>query len=557
MRRLTLVVIVLVALLSARPATASLSAVYLASTAQGGNTGADCADAFVYTFFNTAGNWGAGSTQIGAGTVVHLCGTITMGAANTTALTFQGSGSSGNVITLHFESGATLSSPAWPTAGAIALNGKNFLLIDGGGTGTITATANGSGLANQLNSSGIVISGSHDIEITGLSITSLYQHTSTSDTTPDVTACGCVYANGFGNNILIHDDTFTDVPWCPNLQYSGTESNLQIYNNNIGRAAHGPTPSASAGSGALSNVTIHDNHIHDFGNWATAADAYHLTGLHIYGNSGTSTLTTVSIYNNLFDGTWGDPSCPGNTGGCITAFVFIEGGGSKSSATGLSFYNNVGVSDAPINNGLFGIYDGTNDLVYNNTMVGSSTSAGLCFGSNTSLTGFVFQNNVMTTCNQLIQFTGTFASGSPDYNIYGNGGSNAFHCGSNFYTFGQFASWKTCAGGAQDAHSSAPASAGLSASGVPQTGSAVITAGTNLTSLGISALNSDTTAGNTRTAVARPSSSPWDVGAYQFAAPPGTRPLRNLVIRSGDVAVLMALPLFGLRRKLKRTENRP
>ena len=43
--------------------------------------------------------WGGGSTQIGPGTTAHICGTIT-GSAGAVAFTFQGSGTSGNPVTL-------------------------------------------------------------------------------------------------------------------------------------------------------------------------------------------------------------------------------------------------------------------------------------------------------------------------------------------------------------------------------------------------------------------------------------------------------------------------
>ena len=62
--------------------------IYIAQTAQGGNTGVDCADAFVYTYFNTPANW-SGAPNIGDGTTVHVCGTFTFGAAQGTVLQFQ------------------------------------------------------------------------------------------------------------------------------------------------------------------------------------------------------------------------------------------------------------------------------------------------------------------------------------------------------------------------------------------------------------------------------------------------------------------------------------
>jgi hypothetical protein len=63
-------------------ASASAKDIYLAQSAAGAATGADCADAQAASFFNSSGNWGSGAAQIGPGTTVHLCGTI---AASLTA----------------------------------------------------------------------------------------------------------------------------------------------------------------------------------------------------------------------------------------------------------------------------------------------------------------------------------------------------------------------------------------------------------------------------------------------------------------------------------------
>lgn len=153
-----------IALLLAAPLAAN--DVYLAQSAQGANNGADCADALVVSYFNTSGNWTSGvpsGTQIGPGTTVHLCSN---GGAITTALSFQGSGSSGSVITLKFESGAAMTSAtAWPTTGAISTNSKNYVVIDGNSTGVISNAANGSALTNHLGTTGINVYGSHDVEI--------------------------------------------------------------------------------------------------------------------------------------------------------------------------------------------------------------------------------------------------------------------------------------------------------------------------------------------------------------------------------------------------------
>src|SRR6202023_1332851 len=62
----TLVVAMAVLLLFAAPSLSFASAtdIYLANSAQGAGDGSSCANAKVWTFFTSAGNWGTGSTQI-------------------------------------------------------------------------------------------------------------------------------------------------------------------------------------------------------------------------------------------------------------------------------------------------------------------------------------------------------------------------------------------------------------------------------------------------------------------------------------------------------------
>ncbi len=112
--------------------------IYIAQSAAGGNTGADCADALAYTFFNTSSNWASTYTggKISPGTTVHLCGTITgTNTANTNILRTQGAGTSGSPITIHFETGAIVQSPACTGAsgagGCIYLNNAYITLMAG------------------------------------------------------------------------------------------------------------------------------------------------------------------------------------------------------------------------------------------------------------------------------------------------------------------------------------------------------------------------------------------------------------------------------------------
>ena len=69
------------------------------SRTAGAADGSSCANARSAAYFNTASNWGSAKT-FAPGVTVGLCGTIS------STLTAQGSGTSGNPITLVFQSGA-------------------------------------------------------------------------------------------------------------------------------------------------------------------------------------------------------------------------------------------------------------------------------------------------------------------------------------------------------------------------------------------------------------------------------------------------------------------
>src|SRR5580658_3017202 len=147
MRRV--IAIVLAVLTFALPAWASTQDIYIAQTAAGGGTGASCANALTYMFFNSSANWASSfaAGKISPGTTVHLCGTITgKNTANTNILRTQGNGLSGSPITILFEPGAVVESPA--CAGADGAGGciyllNDFITLNGGTNGTIENTSDG------------------------------------------------------------------------------------------------------------------------------------------------------------------------------------------------------------------------------------------------------------------------------------------------------------------------------------------------------------------------------------------------------------------------------
>lgn len=473
----------------------------------------------------TPATWNA--TTLAGDDIAWICGTLTGGAGSTILAPHNG-GTSGHPIVINFDSGASIQAPYFATSGGINLGSSAFIIIDGGTNGFIQATLNGTSggscpggtCTNQQSTTGIGTSGGN-IEIRNLLFADGYDHTSTSDTSVSNSGVNCVQFSG--SNVSIHDNVMHDWSWCLYEPELAGDGNVTIYNNIISRVDHGWALGPSGHSGGTNGpFSFHDNQVSSYANW-DATGGFHHDGVHCYtsGTTGVAIhISLLSIYNNLFNGPVGTN---------ITAHVFIEGGSGGSTTPCMDstsvgqMYNNVFLTDsnANLNNGMAGIFSGNWSTspggVFDNTFVGVSTSAGVGFAANSVVSGMTFKNNVLTGFNQIMAITNSI-SFTTDFNIYANGGSNAFVCNTNFFNTSQFLNWKTCIGG--DANSSYNASAGLSATGTVNSGSVVIGAGTNLTSLSITPLDSTTSAGNTVTPAARPGSAAWDAGAYQFSSTP-------------------------------------
>src|SRR5215467_6304459 len=164
-------------LLFCAPSAWATNAVYISQSGAGDQSGTtDCTHAKPASYFNTAANWSATPTgiQIGPDTTVHFCGTFN-GAANTTALTMQGSGTSGHQMILHGETGNLLQAPYWSLTGAVNINGQSFITVE---TLNIQNTANGPALANAAGSYGVYSSGGNNVTIQNNTIGPICVHVS-------------------------------------------------------------------------------------------------------------------------------------------------------------------------------------------------------------------------------------------------------------------------------------------------------------------------------------------------------------------------------------------
>jgi hypothetical protein len=475
----------------------STSALYVAQNAAGSDSGVDCSNAHSAAWFNSNANWGANSSQIGPGSTVHLCGTFT-GSVNATILTIHGSGTTGKSITILWESGASLTSPA--CSACIQGNGNSYLVFDGNcaapcATPSITNTANGSSLANQIGNGGIQASPCQSCEFKNLTITNIYVHNSPSDTT-NGDGLG-IDVNG--SNWSVHDSYFDQMYIGINSAYQNGDTNVQIYNNTVDHFNWGIHIGNNAPS-SLSNVFIHNNHLKNMNNWDTTTDAFHHDGLFVVQNNYSASITNVQMYNNLFDGLMS--TCSPNT--CATAWIYYNTG-----MNGIYIYNNVILGDGSSFLLEGGVTGDKNFYFYNNFL---SCTSGAPTGNQalaySNVQGFVFQNNAVQNCStsQGPFYLVNITSKAFDYNVYQN------------YKSGE-------------THSLDVSSLVVDSSGVPQVGSPLIHNGTsNFLNLGPSCntfvgLCSDYAGG------ARPSSGSWnwESGAYMLGSSQHPNPPTGLV----------------------------
>ena len=352
--RLILAALVVLALsgLAATGASAQASNVYI--TPDGGGNGVCTNNTHPPNWFNNSGNWGNGGTQIGPGTVVHLCGSFIDSTPNDTLLVFQGGGTSGQPITLLFESGTNLTNTNYwnDYSGAILSDGKSNITVDGGANGLIQNTGNGSGRANQHDTKGLVIRNcSANCVIKNLHVDNLYVHipgTSSSQQGEDgpgpngnATGIECAICSnsilGPGNEA--HDD-FAGITFAWGNS-SITSTNVEIYGNTASRNNWGVL--ASGVSGGVNGLKIHDNDISDAFPWDDWADGNHHNGIFVFEVGSRSTISNLQQYNNYVHGNMGNICTDGLNH--ATAFIFNDYNGGTWVAPLL--FNNVLVNTNP------------------------------------------------------------------------------------------------------------------------------------------------------------------------------------------------------------------
>jgi hypothetical protein len=265
--------------------------------------------------------------------------------------------------------------------------------------------------------------------------------------------------------------------------------------------------------------------------------AYHHYGIYLTYPNGAQTITTLNVYDNIWDGQAQGVNGGTATYNCATSQFFMDG---NDNITAGYFYNNVvmsttactttGGGDPLIN---WGINGGT-IYVYNNTFVCAATNdppGGMEMDEHSGSTTANFFNNLIVNCGRNINMAAVPGAYSPpttgfDYNVYAqmnNGNMWNYHgCCQN-----PFSAWQSAIQGAvvsSESHSTytsgSPGLGGSFENGsqspisgiVPQSGSVALNCCENLTALGITNLNSDITGS------ARPSTGAWSAGALNFGS---------------------------------------
>ena len=503
-------------------ATASTRAsdVYIAQSAAGSGNGADCADARAVSYLNSTGNWTAGTT-------FHLCGTFNF-PAGANGITVSGSGTASSPISIVFEAGAVLQSPAFGgcamcgVGGAIVINGFNYIVVDGKNTGIIQNTANGSSLTYQNGTIGVLANGDHLI-VRNLTIQNMYVNSSTEpNNVPGFNSTDIQFGGNDGeicNNQLnnAHVGVWFTTGWSgprtegPTTCDDAVSANgVHLYNNYI--SDHGWMINV----GGAGYANIYNNEMTNWANWfypTNTAYAYHLDGIIAYGY-GSGVVVKPYIYNNYIHGDFV---------GFPTGFIFCTYG-NAGSGSACTIFNNLLVgtgNTAAAGQALYFHGADGNPLgphaIYNNTIIGFNTGSIYSDGDTTQV--YTVENNVFVSGGGwYYQLNSTPTSNfKSDYNVFYGGRNYAPNGGFSVspVSNGGFAMWQAAG---EDAHS-VEANPKLNALYQIQGSSSVASnRGTNLTKLNINALDSGMPVpvgiGSTNNGGARSSSAPWDSGAF-------------------------------------------
>jgi len=344
--------------------------IFVANTAQGAANGTSAANARSLAWLNDAINWGAGDGKISAGDTVHLTGTLT------SSLNVMGGGAPGFPITILFEKDAKLSAPAWPigdpvnyTGGAIVVNRKNFITIDGGENGIIECTDNGTLLGNRKNSVGINGTSASVFTVKNLTVRNMFVRViGTSQTGSIGIQNTCKVGNPF-TDFTVENCTISDASLGIDADYATGCARYTFNRNTIFNCNWGGRIGDRNSASTITDVVISNNNLSRWTNWdgtdAASQATFHHNGFYCWAESGGS-FNKVTAFGNTVGPKYSSVKPNGATAG-----LFFSGAGMKGP---ISVYNNLFLedpNDSPANGNIF-IWPGFGAVshIYNNTFIG-------------------------------------------------------------------------------------------------------------------------------------------------------------------------------------------
>jgi hypothetical protein len=409
--------------------------IFVAQSAAGGDTGTNLANAHSVTWLNAPGNWGSGAGKISGGDTVHLCGTIS------SSLTIQGSGSSGSIITILFETGAKLSATHWGTSGALILNSKNYIDIDGGTNGIIESTDNGTALTYHTDDRGILLNNCSNIEIENLTIQNMYIPSGV-----EQNDYGIAIYYLTGSHLNVHHNTIANGAKILSINYMTGSTDYTFAYNTISGFIVGLTVGSGNTGATLDGLSIHDNTIimspNWGGSWSGGTVWHHTDGIHIFAAHTGTSVTNAFIYNNYIGGT-NSTYGTGGTETAVTALLYCAGGPGPLNPT---IYNNVfetssGAGQGP-GNGLISVRGGMYSKIYNNTFIDRAKGTSIYVYSDMS--NVDIKNNIFVSSDYGIFCGGATTMLTSDYNDFYNV-SAVGRIGATEYS--SLSSWKSKLGG--------------------------------------------------------------------------------------------------------------
>jgi hypothetical protein len=490
--------------LAAMGASAQASNVYI--TQSGSGSGVCTTGVQPVSFFNNSANWGSSAGQIGPGTTVHLCGTFNAPAGADGYLQFQGSGTSGNPITLLWEKGAIVQAPYFSFNHAgLDINWKSWIVVDGGTNGILQNTAEGTGLSYQQDTA-LITGVGNNVTVKNLSMLNVYVHLIGDNGGGGAQGFAfALYAPSASNLTIGPNNTFTQCNVCVKYGFEGGEHDLVITGNNFALCNQaielGPD---NSGVKVMTNIQVDHNTYVASRNWDNAANYYHHNFFHPFTNTaGSSIIGKLLVFDNTATGDVGQHS---------TSFIFIENNNGGSGGTMGSWYifNNTfnkTNTDAPGSTGIVAVM-APNGFFLNNTVVdagGTGDYAWPSFNAYGGATGWTVQNNIFYggAYQLIIQAPATVIANK---NVYYGGLSSPWVYHSTYTS--SFSTWQSACSCDSGSSTGNPL---LNSDMTIGAGSAASTLGANLTGMNISALDFD------KVGTLRPSGS-WSSGALQLGS---------------------------------------